>query len=45
MHTITSNPYYYAEELTVGVFDAYGSIVGSGTARCTLFDGSLTPTA
>ena len=45
VHTITSNPYYYAEELTVGVLDAYGTIVGSGTARCVLRDGSLTPTA
>ena len=43
--TITSDPYYYAEELTVGVFDTYGAIVGWGTARCTLFDKSASPTA
>ena len=41
VHPITSNPYYYAEELTVGVFDANGTFVGSGSAACTLFDGSV----
>jgi hypothetical protein len=39
----TSTPYYLAEELTVGVFDTYGAIVGWSTTRCTLFDGSVTP--
>ncbi|GAA3946377.1 hypothetical protein Aau02nite_71930 [Amorphoplanes auranticolor] len=43
--TIASDPYYYAEELTVGVFDTYGAIVGWGTARCTLFDKSVPPAA
>jgi hypothetical protein len=41
-HTITSSPYYYAEELTIGVFDAFGSLVGGGFAKCTLFDGAAT---
>ncbi|MEU8230735.1 hypothetical protein AB0C12_14170 [Actinoplanes sp. NPDC048967] len=41
--TQTGTPYYYAEELTVGVFDTYGAIVGWTTTRCTLFDGSVTP--
>jgi len=45
VHTITSNPYYYAEELTVGIFDAYGAVAGWGTASCTLYDGSVTPAA
>jgi hypothetical protein len=27
------------------VSDAYGTVVGSGTATCTLIDGSLTPAA
>jgi hypothetical protein len=45
VRTVTSNPYYYAEEVTVGVSDAYGTVVGSGTAKCTLIDGSLTPAA
>ncbi|MET8147164.1 hypothetical protein ACIBSW_12010 [Actinoplanes sp. NPDC049668] len=43
VHTITSNPYRYAEEVTVGVFDAYGARVGTATGACTLFDGSQTP--
>ena len=43
--TITSDPYYYAEELTVGVFDTYGAVVGWGTTRCTLFDKSVPPAA
>ncbi|MEU8607035.1 hypothetical protein AB0C29_03415 [Actinoplanes sp. NPDC048791] len=43
--TITSDPYYYAEELTVSVLDTYGAVVGWGTAQCTLFDGSVTPAA
>jgi hypothetical protein len=40
--TVTSNPYYYAVGLTVGVFDAYGTQIGGGSGRCTLFDGSQT---
>lgn len=43
VHPITNHPYYYAEELTVGVLDLNGTIVGSGTAQCVLYDGSLTP--
>jgi hypothetical protein len=42
VHTISSNPYYYAEELTVGVFDTFGTLVGGGFAKCTLVDGSAT---
>ncbi|WP_204298810.1 hypothetical protein [Actinoplanes campanulatus] len=42
VHTITSNPYYYAEEITVGVFDLNGIRVGTATGACTLFDGSQT---
>jgi hypothetical protein len=45
VHTITRNPYYYAEELTVGILDTYGAVVGWGATRCTLFDGSVTPAA
>ena len=45
VHTYTRDQYYYAEEVTVGVFDAYGKMVGSGFATCTLIDGSATPTA
>lgn len=40
VHTITSHPYRFAEELTVGVLDSSGNVVGHGTSRCTLFDGS-----
>ncbi|GAB7046014.1 hypothetical protein [Catenuloplanes indicus] len=40
VHAGASRPYYYAEELTVGVFDAYGLMVGAGSARCVLFDGA-----
>jgi len=42
VHSITSNPYYYAEELTVGIMDLNGTVVGSGTAQCVFHDGSLT---
>ena len=42
VHPITSNPYYYAEEVTVGVLDANGTIVGSGSATCTLFHAAAT---
>jgi hypothetical protein len=45
VHTYTRDQYYYAEEVTVGVFDAYGKIVGGGFATCVLIDGSVTPTA
>jgi hypothetical protein len=45
VHTTTSTPYYFAEEVTVGVYDTYGAVVGWGTARCTLFDGSVPPAA
>ncbi len=47
VHTLNRNRdyYYYAEEITVGVLDASGRIVGGGTAKCTLVDGSATPTA
>jgi hypothetical protein len=34
---VTSNPYYYAEEVTVGILDTFGTVVGWGTAKCTLF--------
>jgi hypothetical protein len=43
VHSLATTPYYYAEELTVGVFDTYGAVVGWGTTRCTLFDDSVTP--
>ncbi|GAA3340880.1 hypothetical protein GCM10020358_30090 [Amorphoplanes nipponensis] len=36
-----TNPYLYAEEVTVGIYDAYGAVVGWGTAKCTLIDGSV----
>jgi hypothetical protein len=39
VHT-TNHPYRYTEELTVGVLDSFGNVVGHGTARCILFDGS-----
>lgn len=45
VHAITRDSYYYAEEVTVGVFDSAGTIVGSGFARCTLLDGSQTSIA
>ncbi|MDR7273626.1 hypothetical protein [Catenuloplanes atrovinosus] len=32
--TVPAGAYYYAEELTVGVLDPYGRLVGSGTASC-----------
>jgi hypothetical protein len=40
LHTITSHPYFYSEQLTVGVFDAAGAVVGAGDVTCTLFDGA-----
>ena len=33
---ITGNPFYYAEEVTVGVLDSFGTVVGWRTAKCTL---------
>jgi hypothetical protein len=43
VRAITTNPYYYAEELTVGVFNSFGVLIGGGFAKCTLFDGSVKP--
>jgi hypothetical protein len=37
-----SSFYYYAEKLTVGVFNEWGGIVGGGTAECVLVDRSVT---
>jgi hypothetical protein len=42
-HTISNSPYFYAEEVTVGVFNQSGDLVGGGSGTCTLFDGSVTP--
>jgi len=39
----TSRFYYYAEKLTVGVFNEWGGIVGGGTAECVLVDRSADP--
>lgn len=36
---------YYAEEVSVGIFDMSGTLVGGGAAKCTLINGPLTAAA
>lgn len=44
VRTITGKPYYYAEEVTVSVWDRFGGgLIGGGSAKCILFNGSGTP--
>jgi hypothetical protein len=42
--TVTVGRYhYYAVDITVGVFSAYGWVVGGGVAKCVLADASAAP--
>jgi hypothetical protein len=40
VRTIKTHPYRYSEELTVEVLDPFNNVVGTASAKCTLYDGS-----